>query len=149
MSKQAGGSKKQRLADMTCVPPDDPPYELPPPEECDESVGPVVLARNHELRARYLLWKETYLVEFAIVQIVRVGGEWREVARIDTEHGTVHKHQLKRSAPEDTVGIREQLASIPAVGGWEVVDRWYDEALKLMQTDWRDNYRRWGGDDIA
>lgn len=122
-----------------------PAYEPPPPDECVEVIGPIVLALNHELRARYVMWQERYMVEFAVVQIALTLGKWQEVARIDTCHDEVHKHQLKRGS-SDTVGVRTPLAPIPPIGGWEVVDEWYDRSLTLMKNEWEENLRRWGGD---
>jgi hypothetical protein len=131
------------LADLTIAPPADPPFELPPPEECEETAGGIVLAVGHELRIRFVLWNDRHMVEFAIMQIVRRGGKWHQVTRIDTCHSAVHRHWLKESDPDNTVGRIEDLEVIPASEGWLVVDRWYDIALKKMQTEWEETCRRW------
>jgi len=85
------------------------------------------------------------MVEFAVTQITRSRGKWIEVARIDTCHGHVHRHQLQRGS-SDTVGDVRSLEVIPADRGWEVIDRWYEQALAMMQNEWKDNLRRWKGD---
>ncbi|WP_157631233.1 DUF7718 family protein [Catelliglobosispora koreensis] len=146
MGKEPGRPKKGRLVDMTIHPPTDPQYELPPPEECEDETWPVVLAPRHELRARRNVWRDCYIVEFAIMQIVLIDGHWREIARIDTCHSSVHRHYLRKDHPEDSVGIRVEIAPIPMSNGWEVVDSWYDRSLKLMEDEWQENLRRWGGD---
>lgn len=144
MGKSVGRPKRGQLADMTIPPPHDPPgYELPDPDECEEIVGPEVLAYGHELRTRFVMWKERLIVEFAIIQIVRHNGHWVEVSRIDTCHNAIHQHYLGKKRPADTVGQREILEEIPTENPWAVVDRWYDLALTRMQNDWRDSLRRW------
>jgi hypothetical protein len=131
---------------MTIVPAPDPSFELPPPEECEEFEAFIVLEVLQELRMRFLLWQDRYMVEFAVMQITRSHGQWRQVARIDTKHAHVHRHQLHKANPDDTVGDVQSLEEIPADRGWDVIDRWYEEALKLMQNEWQDNLRRWKGD---
>lgn len=144
MGKTPGRPKVGDLADMTIVPePESPTYELPDPEECEEYPDKVVLSAGHELYVRFLLWKDRLIVEFAIGQIVRHNGRWVEVARIDTCHASVHKHQLRKDRPDDTVGQREELEAVPIVNGWTTVDRWYDRALILMKDSWNENLRRW------
>jgi len=147
MGKTRGRPKKGQLVDKTILPPDDPAYELPPPEECEDVTWPHVLSPRDELRARMNLWQGTRMVEFAITQIRRdADGTWQEVARVDTCHGVVHKHQLWRGS-SDTVGQRTELERIPPERGWETVDKWYDLALTLMQDGWQENLRLWGGDN--
>lgn len=131
---------------MTIHPQRAPIYTPPAREECEEVTYPHVLTLEDELRCRWWLWQDTYNVDFAIVQLVRVDGEWHEVARIDCAHGDVHHHQLFRASPSDTVGIRKRLELIPVQRGWETVDRWYGQALTLMENEWQDSKRRWGGD---
>lgn len=119
-------------------------YELPDPEEREEVEDRIVLAPGgHELYVRFALWRERLIVEFAIGQIVRHNGHWVEVARIDTCHGNVHHHQLRKSRPGDTAGQREILEELPSENPWTIVDRWYEPALDKMQNEWKETLRRW------
>jgi hypothetical protein len=145
VAKKPGRPRKGELADLTIQPPQPPAYELPPPEECEEIEGSVGLDDEDELRIRFVLWKDRYMVEFAIVQLTRINGHWTQVARIDTCHAHVHRHQLRRDSPGDVLGTVYPLEAIPAVGGWEVVDRRYEESLTLMHTEWQTYLRRWNG----
>ena len=146
MGKKPGRPRKGKLADMAVAPLPEPTFEMPPAEECEEVEASIVLAVFQELRVRYVMWQDSNMVEFAVMQITSEHGQWREVARIDTKHAHVHRHQLHRANPGDTVGDIESLEGIPADRGWDVIDRWYEEALKLMQNEWQDNLRRRRGD---
>lgn len=146
MGKYPPRSRAKRLANMAMFPQREPVYEPPPKEECEPDTYPLIIGDDDELRCRWLLWRETFKVDFAIVHVVRVAGEWHEVARIDCEHGDVHHHQLKRSKPGDSVGVRTRLELIPVTRGWETVDKWYGQALTLMYDNWEKHKRIWGGD---
>ncbi len=146
MGKTPGRPKRGQLVDMSTIPDADPFYEPPARDECEECEYPWTLAADHQLRCRWWLWQEAYKVDFAIVQVTRAGGKWCQVARIDCDHGVVHRHRLRRQNPDDTVGVRDELMPIPYQRGWETVDKYYDDALKLMQDSWRENLRIWGGD---
>lgn len=143
MSVKPGKPDNRRLADMTIYPPAPEPYVPPPPDECLEFVAPIVLARGHELRVRYLLWKDSFVAEFATMQVTWHSGRWRQVGRIDTDHSKVHRHQLHEHNPDDTQGDIEDLAELSAEGGVELVDRWYVDALDLMENSWEEYLRRW------
>jgi hypothetical protein len=143
LGKSKGRKADRRLVDMGMQPPEPPSYDLPDSDECDEVPGKIVLALGHELNTRFCIWKDRLIVEFAVVQVVRHNGRWVEVARIDTCHASVHKHQLSKSKPDDQVGHKEELKKIPGQSPWTVVNDWYDTALILMQTEWTENLRRW------
>jgi hypothetical protein len=132
---------------MTIVPPDleadEAGYELPDPGQTSLVRDRIVLKSGQELYFRYRLWQDRLIVLFTVGQIVRHNGEWVEVARIDTCHGTVHRHQLKKSRPDDRVGERHELEKIPAEDPWTVVDQWYGQALDMIETDWTEYLRRW------
>lgn len=146
MGKTPGRPKPGKLADMTVHPQRKPLYQPPPKEECVEETWPLAIGAEDELRCRWSLWRETYKVDFAIVQVVRADGGWWEIARIDCEHGDVHHHQLYRAKPKDTLGTRVRLQLIPVKRGWETVDKWYGQALTLMLDQWQESKRKWGGD---
>jgi hypothetical protein len=147
MGKTKGRQSERRLADMSTPPPTPPEptgYGLPDPDECEEVEDRIVLGPGgHELYVRFVLWREQLIVEFAVGQIVRHNGRWAEVARIDTCHGNVHHHQLKKSEPRNTVGDRVVLEDLPTDNPWTVVDRWYGEALQRMEQEWTETLRRW------
>jgi hypothetical protein len=145
MGKARGRPKKGSLVDMSTAPPGDPlGYELPDPDECEEHPGGrIVLASGHELFARFTLWKDRLIVEFCVGQVIRQEDTWVAVARIDTCHGSVHKHQLFRKRPNDHLGQQHELARIPESNAWSFIDNWYLQALDHMQRHWTENLRRW------
>lgn len=144
MGKSRGRPKKGELADMTIPPDPEPEYHLPPPEECEEYEGGEILSINHELRTCMSLWLGRYMVKFSVMQYYRPGGSWEQVARIDTCHKMVHRHQLQRGSSDNHGVVVQDYAAIPANGGWEVVDNWYGESLTLMHRLWQDNLRQGG-----
>jgi hypothetical protein len=145
LGKTRGRQADRRLADMSIPAPREPVgYELPNPDEREDYNNRIVLATGgHELYVTYGLWRDRLVVEFAVGQIVRHNGAWVEVARIDTCHGNVHHHQLRKSRPADTVGVRVILEELPSDNPWKVVDSWYERALDKMETEWQERLRRW------
>lgn len=144
MAKEKGRPKRGRLADMT-IHPQERRYYPPPLDACDEMTVPVRLPQpGNELRLRYAVYRDL-IVDFAVVQIVRVEGDWVNVAKIDCDRGVIHRHQYERETGRDILD-HEPLYEIPPDRGWEVVDRWYDQAVQLMEDEWEDNLRRWNGD---
>ncbi|WP_449560182.1 DUF7718 family protein [Micromonospora echinaurantiaca] len=121
-------------------------YDPPPLDVCEEITNPIRLpGSGNELRVRMAIYRNQ-IVDFAVVQIVRVDGKWVRVAKIDCDRGVIHRHQYVRSTGED-VWDHRPLCEIPPDRGWEVVDRWFDQALQLMEDEWEDNLRRWNGDN--
>src|SRR4051794_36246739 len=95
MGKEKGRPKKGQLADMAIVP-EERRYYPPPLDVCDEARIPIRLPQpGHELRVRYAVYRNL-IVDFAVVQIVRVDGEWIKVAKIDCDRGVIHRHQYQR-----------------------------------------------------
>lgn len=144
MGKTPGRKGDRRLADMTVHPPP-PAREQAPPDECEEVPVFIVLAPGHELTGAFVLWADRYMIEFALVQVTRDRGEWVEVARIDTDHNKIHKHQLTRGSP-DRRGIVTDIKEIPDDRPWNVIEEGYTEALSIMENDWHENLRRWRSD---
>lgn len=145
MGKTPGRPKRGQLADMTSQPPPDPGYLLPNPDDCEDHTWPVGLAPYNELRARYMLWRERLIVDFAITQITLAEDGWRDVARVDCAHGVIHRHQFQHDSAQTVARI--EYAKIPVDdSGWAFVDSWYYQALKMMQDDWQEALRRWNGD---
>lgn len=147
MGRNVRRPQKKRLADLSISPGPGEAYELPPPEECEESVWPVVLDDEsvHQLSVRFLI-HEGRLVDFAIVHLVRMGGAWAQVAKIDCDGGIIHRHQYVRDGT-DIWGHR--LIKVIPAGGVNVVEEGYDEALSTMENEWQENYRRWSGGNGA
>ncbi|TDB95810.1 hypothetical protein E1091_09890 [Micromonospora fluostatini] len=120
-------------------------YKPPPPDACEEDTVPVRLPiPGNELRVRTVVYRNL-IVDFAVVQIVRFEGRWITVAKIDCDRGVIHRRQYVRSTGEDILD-HQPLCPIPPDRGWDVVDRWFRDALDLMEDEWEDNLRRWRGD---
>jgi hypothetical protein len=71
-----------------------------------------------------------------------VDGAWVDVARIDTADGEVHRHQFTA----DGGNYRTVYEVVPAGHGEDVIDRWFDRALDMMNNEWQENIRRWHRD---
>jgi hypothetical protein len=145
MSKSKGRQTDKRLVDMSTPPPPDPVYE--PPEDAEEYVfshdSP---RRDTEFKVRVLQYHGRY-VYFAIMQMLKVDGCWHEVARIDCDHGYIHRHQFN-SAGEDLWG-RRRMCDIPAgEQGQRVVDGMYHKCVWIMQDERDENIRRWLGGGV-
>jgi len=144
MRRFRGRRQKRRLPLMAIVPPPNEPYHAPPPEECEEFTQRTFLAPDHLLTIRRMFRiGQSTVVEFGANQVVRVDGKWVDVARIDSDHGMVHRHQFYA----DGRNVVALLETIPLRGGEELVDRWCAVAEDVMQNEWEDNFRRWNGDD--
>jgi hypothetical protein len=120
-------------------------YEPPPLDACDTRTVPIRLPRSgHELR----LWSAVYrnlIVNFSVVQRVRIEGRWVDVAKIQCDEGVIQRHQSRRSNGE-SVWKQVLINVIPPSRGWEVVDRGYVDAVQMMQDEWEHNLRRWSND---
>lgn len=144
MGKTKGRPQRGKLVSMAIVPPPDEPYEPPPPDECEEFTERILLMRGCRLSIRrvFRIGQNT-VVEFGVNQVVRIDGDWVDVARIDTAHGTVHRHDFTKDGGNHIT----TLEVIPSRGGEDVVDRWCVTAEKMMQNEWQENLGRWHGDD--
>jgi hypothetical protein len=142
MSKSKGRQADKRLVDMSTPPPPDPVYE--PPEDAEEYEFPHESPRPEtELKVRVRQYRGRY-VYFAIMQMLQVDGCWREIARIDCDHGYVHRHQFN-SAGEDLWG-RRRICDIPAgEEGQRIVDRMFHKCIRIMQDEVDENVGRWHG----
>jgi len=130
---------------MTIYPQRTPEYVPPPVERVEEYVSREVLEFGQELRVRYHIFDDRVMTFFAVMQITHRDDGWTEVARIDTCHATVHKHQLHKGS-SDTVGTRTELSPIPVTDPYITIETWYSESLKHMHNEWQENLRLWGGD---
>lgn len=143
MGRSKGRKAERRLPSMGVVPPPDEPYHPPPPDECEEFTESIRPARRHLLTVRRVFRTgQNVVVEFSVNQSYLVGRSYEEIGRIDCDHGEVHRHQFFEVGGQE----RTVLEVIPLLGGEEVVDRWADTALKIMQNGWEGNFRRWRGD---
>jgi hypothetical protein len=140
MGRRSGPPKRGKIADLTIQPQQEPGYEPPPTDECEEQVWPLLLPEpGHKLIIRQV-WHRDRMVDFAVVQVVRTDTGWQSVAKIDCSRGTIHRHQFDR-AGEDLWDHR--LIKVIPVDGWDVVDEGYGLALAIMEDEWQENYRRW------
>lgn len=139
MGKSRGRRSERRLAQMS-EPLPVKEYQPPPTWICDVFEHPNEVAPNQQIFVRQYIYKGK-VVDFAIVQQTLIEGEWRDVARIDCCHGTVHRHQYGSDGKQ--VGEPRVIRQIPTDDGWNAVDGTYDEADAVMFNEWRDNLRRW------
>lgn len=144
--KAAQSHREKHSVDMSQPPDDEPPWERPPPEECERSepyrIFPdgadgdrdkvVVSLLNHIAT--------DMLVGFALVQQTMYRGKWRNVVVVDTAHDQdVHVHRYSRKTGE-RVGRPEVLKVINDMAD---VSDGYDLACDLVRKNWSANRQRW------
>ncbi|GAA1744898.1 hypothetical protein GCM10009681_14790 [Luedemannella helvata] len=120
-------------------------YKPPPEEECHcETFVFHPTGRENDpikLHVRFMQYQGK-IVDFSINQVFVLDGISHDIARIDTAHGTIHRHQFFPRRQQ----VRTVITEIPVDDGWNVVDKGYDNALDVMQDEWDDNLRRWNSD---
>lgn len=118
-------------------------YKPPPCPPAVESNFPIEITETDKLHIRQQVYKD-FITFFAIMQLVREGGEWKHVARIDCCHSMIHRHQFVRSTGLD-IYDHALIVAIPADGGdrWSVVNSGYHDALAVMWDEWEANVQRW------
>lgn len=145
MTKRPGRPRRGALADLTIYPPAPTCIEPDGLRACQKIERKYTVALGQMMGvSRHYRYEKSVIVAFAAWQSVRVDGIWREVARIDSWHGVIHRHQFT------VVGGNEitPLASIPANENHAlaVIERWCTDAERVMQNEWQDYLRRWNGD---
>lgn len=135
----------RHLKNITGRPPDT--YKPPPKHDChrevfytyptgDDNDGQRIVVRMWVHRGK--------IVDFAINQVIDIDGKWKTVARIDCCGGQVHRHQYDKDG-KDLIG-HQPIRVIPPVGGEDVVNEAYKQALQVMHDEYDDNLGRWNGD---
>lgn len=142
MGRFPGRQRKGRLPDLGVYPVED--CYAPPPDENAETIPyEVQLAPGHKAGVVQTFRADTtVLMAFSVWQSLYIDGGWKSVMRIDTWHGTVHRHDFTR-AGDSKVTI---LEVIPTDRPERLIERWCDRAEGIMMAEWEDNVRRWHGD---
>lgn len=138
MSKSKGHDRRH-LVDMTVHPTPDPSdkWAPPPEEECEEYIYDFAVGDQGEIcRVRIMCDSRDRIVEFALMQMTRIGGKSEQVARVDTAHGKVHIHQLVRNGTE-------RIRDLHDIKTQEDVERGYNEGIDFITAHWEENRRRW------
>lgn len=141
MGQSAGARKKseRRLAKMS----DGTEAELyrsPPETVCDVQRYPVPFDDEGSARYYWVQWiYRKRVVHFSIEIQVREKDGWRTLYRIDTSHGTVHEHRYWTATGED----RRVIETIPIVGSWDFVSKWFEEAMEMCEEAWPDRIKEW------
>lgn len=115
----------------------------PPAENCESIPQRIDLAEGHILSfTRYYQLGTSVLVYFGINQstlIDPVEDVWADVARIDSEHSEIHRHQFHRNRPQS----REVIERYTQRNALEVINRQYELCQRIMREEWQENLRRW------
>jgi hypothetical protein len=140
LTKRPGRPKRGRLADMTIYPATPDACFVPPPSEaCDEFQYSFDLAVGHRYGVRQVFRRGTTVVVYmAVWQATRVDGVWRQVTRLDSSHGYIHRHYFTAAGDEKV----ERIEDIVAIHADDVLDRWVSRAEDIMQNEWQANLRR-------
>lgn len=138
--KEKRGRTPRKLPDLS-VPVAPPVYKPPPAHACRVVEYSMYLSPSSALSVRFARYKGR-IVDFSINHWIIVEGIRFDVSRIDTQGGTIHRHQFVRSTGEDIYGHR-LIANIPAENSHQVVHDGFTQAKKAMTREWRENERRW------
>jgi hypothetical protein len=106
--------------------------------QCKEETYPIEVGPEHRLMVRMNLDPDERIVEFNLIQLVRVG-VWTPVYRVCTSHAMVHVHRYRRDGTTDRI----ELAPITSVND---VMRAFDEQYGAILDGWDDNLRWWNGE---
>ena len=133
MAKTRGRPRRGQLVDMTIQPTQPDCFEPPPPEDCEEIPYFIHADAGHLVGVRQVFRRGTsVVVYFAVWQSILVGGQWREVCRIDSAHGNVHRHDFTVGRDGKNVDSRVILEEITAQHAEEILDRWIKTAEEFF-----------------
>lgn len=127
------------------APVDEPTWDRPPEDECEETTftGPVTGAPDGDYRLKMRMVRHLIsgnLTEFAVVFQFKIGNTWADVVEIDScHHVDVHLHQYCQSTRE-RVGNRELLRVVENI---EEVQIGYVLAYDHVETNWQRLMERW------
>lgn len=77
-------------------------------------------------------WKQ--LVDFAMIQQIRLDGKWHDVVRYDCAHGEVHAHVYRKG---------QKLSTRKRICGLSDIEAGYEEAKTALFDGWIENGRRY------
>ncbi|WP_087483520.1 hypothetical protein [Brachybacterium massiliense] len=123
--------------------PEEVEYEPPPQSACENLVIPIDLTDELKLQTVQYIYRGL-VVRFAIMlYYVSPEGLISEISRIDTCHGTVHRHRFTQGSKEE-LGDPQIIHRILVDGSeWEVVNSHYDQHLDQMIDEAEEYFRRW------
>lgn len=131
----------RRLADLTVRPPADH-YRAPPDRLCFKDQYSLDLSEEVTLTVVYKVFRGL-IVHFVINHSVLANPKSINIARIDTCHGMIHRHQYDQAGVDL---LDHQLIRVIPAGRYDVVNEGFPDALAIMQNEWEANLRRWRGD---
>lgn len=136
------GKGTRRLPDLGMYPSSEcrePSYGVP----TEPFERPFPLSSGHRAGLKTVYRKgTTEALAFAVYQSIYVEDAWWEVFRIDSWHGTVHRHNFTK-AGGNNVTI---LVNLPEGNVEKVIDLWCRRAEDVIMTEWEANVGRWQGD---
>ncbi len=121
----------QKLSDL---PPPDPESLAPIDREVPLSRGRYLRDRQHQYRGR--------VASFSLQLSVTIDGRRQVVARIDTNHGTVHMHTFARGGVEEI----ETIESIPTDASGDFLDNAYLAAYDYLVSGANQLIKAWEGE---
>lgn len=143
MTRFRGRQPRSRLVDMGIYPQDEDCHEPPPEEDTEKVVYRLQLPEGHRAGVvQTFRVGSPVLVHFSLFQALKVEGVWQPIMRIDSWHGTIHRHDFTPDGI-NRVTILERLQQERRSRS---IERWRDQAEDLMMTEWEENVRRWRGD---
>lgn len=144
------GKKNRKLVDMT-IEPDCFEYERRP-EAVAEVDQPIYLSKYeamHQCEWHY----QGLVVDFMYNHFVRPDHPdnqkscKQDVARIDTKHSEVHKHQYFRSGKEQDRIVLVPLQEVSSIGdAEEAIDQCSEACYRDMAENWELHTARWKGE---
>jgi hypothetical protein len=136
MAKAKGRHRREsRLPEISGAPEvEEPPTNVGDVEEHHTFDDyPVYLTDDDRAHVRTVSGSRGQLIDFAVVQQVRVDGEWRDVLRYDCAHGEIHLHRYRQG--------RKPIKR--AVCGLDQIEEGYSRADHAIFGQWQENRRRY------
>jgi hypothetical protein len=118
--------------------PNDVGWTSPPADQCEEYVYDTAVGDLGDLlRFRQRLDASGRMVDFAVIQMSRLGGRLVRVVEADIRHGELHVHVLNKQ------GQKIAHESIQPVLTQQDVEKAYDIAFDRFVEKWEEYKRRW------
>jgi hypothetical protein len=133
MTKAKGRAKERRLPEISGAPEVDEASEDADEEKDGKlDVIPMPLTEEDRIILRMVTGLRGQLLDFALTQQVRDGGQWRDVVRYDCAHGKVHMDRFTKG---------QSGATKKEICGLEQIEEGYEIAKDAIFDGWEEN--RW------
>jgi hypothetical protein len=135
MAKAKGRAQERRLPEISGAPEvDEASQDADEEEDGEVEVFHVPLTDEDRIVVRLVTGLRSQLLDFALTQQVRDGGQWYDVVRYDCAHDEVHVDRFRK-------GRRGSVKK--SVCGLDQIEDGYEIANNAIFDGWEENRRRY------